>query len=370
MSLLAAVGGADGPGLEPLLPGGGDVGRQVQGADAGMVGFQVFPEPQPEGTGELVEGAVVDAGLALAQVVDEQVADGLAGDVVAADHLLGGERPGELGADHPDRGRGAGREGPGGVQELVEERAVPVVGVGLAGEHGQGAVQQLDAVAGGDVGDEAALGGHDQADPLDRRVERGVPGAGGFPQRLQGGDPGGVADPAHLGGDPGRGGGGQQPGQPGADDVAADQLGQPGAEPAAQFPCPGAVVAGGLQAGQHLVAPVRGPAGLGAAGVPPLLPRRPGVQLEPVEDLQHGQLPPVPDAGPLGDERRGEHPPHHGEPVRGGRRPGRRDRAGREPFHHRQGLGAEPPRRGLRRGGHRGGHQRPFPNSTSRLSGR
>ncbi len=122
-------------------------------------------------------------------------------------------------------------------------------------------------------------------------------------------------------------------------------------EPAAQFPCPGAVVAGGLKAGQHLVAPVRGLVGLGAAGVPSLLPRRSGVQFEPVEDLQHGQLPPVPDAGPFGDERRGEHPPHHGEPVRGGRRPGRRDRAGREPVHHRQGLGAEPPRRGLRRGG-------------------
>ena len=265
-----------------------------------MVDLQVFPEPQPEGTGELVEAAVVDAGLTLAQVVDDQVADGLAGEVVAGDHLLGGERPGELGADHPDGGRGAGREGPGGVQELVEERAVPVVGVGLAGERGQGAVEQLDAVAGGDVGEQAAFGRHDQADPLDGRVERGVPGAGGFPQCLQGGDAGGVADTAHLGGDAGGGGGGQQPGQPGADDVAADQLGQPGAEPAAQLPCPGAVVAGGLQAGEHLVAPVRGPVRLGAAGVPSLLPRRPGVQLEPVEDLQHGQFPPVPDAGPSG----------------------------------------------------------------------
>jgi hypothetical protein len=36
-----------------------------------MVDLQVFPEPQPEGTGELVEAAVVDAGLALAQVVDD-----------------------------------------------------------------------------------------------------------------------------------------------------------------------------------------------------------------------------------------------------------------------------------------------------------
>ena len=159
--LLAAAGRADGPGLDALLPRGGDVGRQVQGADAGVVGLQVLPEPQHQGRGQLDEGAVVDAGLALAQVVHEQVADRPAGQVVAVDQLLGGQLPGEPGADHPDRGRRAGREGPGGVQELVEERAVPV-GAGAVGEHLPAAVQQLDAVAGGDVGDQAALGRHDQ----------------------------------------------------------------------------------------------------------------------------------------------------------------------------------------------------------------
>ena len=47
-----------------------------------------------------------------------------------------------------------------------------------------------------------------------------------------------------------------------------------------------------------------------------------------------------------------------------------RDRAGRELLHHHQRLGAELPGPGNRPAGHRGGHQRPFPNSTSRLSGR
>ena len=47
--LLAAAGGADGPGLDALLPPGGDVGRKVQGADAGVVGLEVLPEAAGSG---------------------------------------------------------------------------------------------------------------------------------------------------------------------------------------------------------------------------------------------------------------------------------------------------------------------------------
>jgi hypothetical protein len=199
--LLAAAGGADGPGLDALLPPGGDAGRQVQGADAGVVGLEVLPEAQAHGHCQLDEGVVVDAGLAFAQVVHQQVADRAAGQVVAVDQLLDGQLPGELGVDHPDRGRGAGRGDPGHVQELVEERAVPA-DAGAMGEQEPAAVQQLDAVAGGDVGDQAALGGHDQGDPLDRRGERGPADSAALPQLFQGGDPSGVAGPAHLLGDP------------------------------------------------------------------------------------------------------------------------------------------------------------------------
>jgi hypothetical protein len=256
------------------------------------------------------------------------------------------------------------------VQELVEERAVPV-GLGRAGEHLPGDVQQFDAVAGGDVGDQAALGGHDHRDALERRDERGLPDGAGLPQCLQARDPGGVAGAAHLRGEPARAGGVQQPGQPRADHVAADQLGQAGAEPVVQFPAPGAEPAGGLQLGQHPPAPVGCHVGLGAGRGPAFLPGRARVQLKPVQDLQHGQFPPVPDLDVIDDERRGEQPPGHREPVRLRRGPGRRDRPGRESRHQRPGLGAELPGRGGRLGpGVCGGHQRPFPNSTSRLSAR
>jgi hypothetical protein len=120
-----------------------------------MPGWWVSRSFQNRGTrvdDQADEGAVVDAGLALAQVVHEQVADGSATQAVSVDQLFDAQLPGELRTDHPDRGRGPGREDPGGVQELVEERAVPVA-LGRAGKHLPGDVQQLDAVAGGDVGD-------------------------------------------------------------------------------------------------------------------------------------------------------------------------------------------------------------------------
>lgn len=60
-----------------------------------MVVLQVFPESQRQRGGQAGQGVVVDAGLAFAQVVHEQVADGTAGQVVAVDELLDGELPGE-----------------------------------------------------------------------------------------------------------------------------------------------------------------------------------------------------------------------------------------------------------------------------------
>ena len=197
-----------------------------------MVVFQVFPEPQAQRPGQAGEGAVVDAGLAFAQVAHEQVADGPAGQVVAVDELPGGALPGEPDADHPDRGRRAGREHPGRVQELVEERGVhagPVVCL-------HGALQQLHAVAGGDVAGRPALGGHDHGDPLDRRAGRGPGEAAGLRQFPQGRDPGGVAGPAHLPGEFARGVGGQQPGQARPQDITADQLHQAAAERLAGLP--------------------------------------------------------------------------------------------------------------------------------------
>jgi len=95
-----------------------------------------------------------------------------------------------------------------------------------------------------------------------------------------------------------------------------------------QLPAAGSEFPGGLQLGDRLVPPVGGPVGPGAGGVPAFLPRLPRVQLKPVEDLQHGQLPRVPGVDVLGEERRCQHPPHHREPACGRRLPGRRDRSG------------------------------------------
>jgi hypothetical protein len=78
------------------------------------------------------------------------------------------------GADHRDVGWSTGREHPGLVQELVEERVVPVA-AGPVVEQSSAAVRQLDAVDGSGAGDEAALGRHDQGDPLDGRGDVAFP---------------------------------------------------------------------------------------------------------------------------------------------------------------------------------------------------
>jgi hypothetical protein len=73
-----------------------------------------------------------------------------------------------------------------------------------AGEHLAAVLQQLQAVAGGDVTDASALGRHDQRDPLDRGQEGGVCDDTGLAQRLQLSDPFRVADPGHFLGHPRR----------------------------------------------------------------------------------------------------------------------------------------------------------------------
>ena len=52
-----------------------------------MVGFQVGPE-HAEFAGQLLQAAVVDRWLAFSQIVDEQVTDGLAGELMPVDHFL------------------------------------------------------------------------------------------------------------------------------------------------------------------------------------------------------------------------------------------------------------------------------------------
>src|SRR5437773_1875258 len=63
--------------------GRGDVRGQAERADARVMGLQVLPEAQRQRAGQARQGVVVNAGLALAQVVREQVTDGPAGQIVA-----------------------------------------------------------------------------------------------------------------------------------------------------------------------------------------------------------------------------------------------------------------------------------------------
>ena len=58
-----------------------------------MVGLEVFPEQQAQVGRQRSQGGVVQGGLALAQVVHQQVADRAAGQVVAVDELVGGGCP-------------------------------------------------------------------------------------------------------------------------------------------------------------------------------------------------------------------------------------------------------------------------------------
>jgi hypothetical protein len=60
----------DRDGLEPLplFPGVSNLNGQVQAVDAGVVTFQVGPEPSGEQERQLVEAAVIHRGLAFRQV--------------------------------------------------------------------------------------------------------------------------------------------------------------------------------------------------------------------------------------------------------------------------------------------------------------
>ena len=164
-----AAGSPDGlgDGAQPLLPGGGDVGGQAQAVDARVVVLQVGPEQLAEHGGQRLQAGVVQRGLAFLQVVHQQVADRAAGQPVAVDQL--GGRPLPAGAQLPQRRRGPRPEDAHRVQHPVEQVRRPdrgAVRLGLG-------VQQLQDVAGGDVAERAALGGHDERGAVD-----GPPGGG------------------------------------------------------------------------------------------------------------------------------------------------------------------------------------------------
>nr|WP_161563049.1 hypothetical protein [Streptomyces antimycoticus] len=77
-------------GEQPLLPAIDRFLRQAEGIDAGVVGLDVGPGHARQLTGQSDEGAVVDAGPALFEIADQQVARGCALEVVEVDPFGGG----------------------------------------------------------------------------------------------------------------------------------------------------------------------------------------------------------------------------------------------------------------------------------------
>ena len=126
-----------------------------------MVLLQVSPEQAAQGVGHAHQGGVVEFGGPLGQVGGEQLPHGLAVQAVLADEFGGGAL-----ARHP--GRLQDRRGPGGKHAGLGQQRIeqgPVVGsltlVLLQ------RVADLDAVADGDVADQAALVEQDPRDPVE-----------------------------------------------------------------------------------------------------------------------------------------------------------------------------------------------------------
>ncbi|MDV9168577.1 Tn3 family transposase [Streptomyces sp. W16] len=118
-------------GGQARLPSLGDLGRQGEGVDPGVVSLQVGPEVGCEDPGQPLERVVVHRGLALGQVVDDDVANRAAAQLVAVDQVADADLSGE-GLQSAERGRDVGRELSGRSQPGVGQHrgVVPVLAGG------------------------------------------------------------------------------------------------------------------------------------------------------------------------------------------------------------------------------------------------
>jgi hypothetical protein len=129
-----------------------------------MVDFKILPESFGQVVRQVFEAVVVQAGLALAKVGDQQVTDRAACQAVAVDQLLGCEL--DAGPQLPEPRRGLLAEQPEIVEGLVERRNVTWPGR----QHRGLGVHELRYVADRDVDQGSALGGKDYG-----RALRGEP---------------------------------------------------------------------------------------------------------------------------------------------------------------------------------------------------
>ncbi|WP_395292430.1 hypothetical protein ACF9IK_01670 [Kitasatospora hibisci] len=144
---------------DALFPRLGDLVGQGERGDRGVVALQVAPEQVGQHLGVVDQGAVVQDGGPLGEVVDEHVADRAVGDRVAVDQLGRGELAAGLGLA---QGRWRVLETADGVEDVVGEgqgrdrAAVVPTGLDVVGEVFQVEGQQVLA------GDDAHAGEHVQ----------------------------------------------------------------------------------------------------------------------------------------------------------------------------------------------------------------
>ena len=247
---------------DPVFPAGHLRRGQAQRADAGMMQFQVAPEQPAQDVGDRPQGRVVGGEVPFPEVAHQQVPDGDALDAVLADQLVRGELA--AGGEHPDAGRGLGREHPGCPQQLVEVHS-RAPGLSLDRPRRGG---QLQAVPGGDVADQAALGGHDRCDTAERQVPGQRADLLGIACPAERREGTGVTGPGHLAGEQLQARAGQQPSRVRPDQVPADHQEQPGSQAAAPGAAGGALPA----AESHPAAISRQPAPAWPRRRPPSVP--------------------------------------------------------------------------------------------------
>ncbi len=356
-------------GLDALLPRGGDVGREVQRVDAGVVVLQILPEQQAQMGRQARHGGEVESGLPFAQVADQQVTHGTAGQVVPVDEFFGRELTLIHRAEQPHGGRRVCGKDAHGVQELVEVGALAAPAVLVTLDSAD--LEEFQAVPDGDVADRSALGGHDERDPGQGPGDGDIPGHAGPANGMNCGEATWIADACHLDGQVHGRGGGQQPGDARADDVAADQLQQAGAECHVRRRIVLGDTACLLQPPHRHASPVAVgfPAGVDAAGDPAVLPRLPGPGRQPAQDPDQAEPALVLAGGGVEGKRGGEQPDQYRFLVLAGGFPAGRDRAGRELLPQRRRFRADPAG-SLRGGGARVCHRGSRPNRMSSVSGR
>jgi hypothetical protein len=271
-----------GRGAQPLLPRVGDLGRQTKTVEARVMALEVGPEQIAQVVGERFQAGVIQDWLAFPQVVDQQVPDGAADQLVAVDHLLRCALP--RGAQLPQRRRGVGPEHAHCVQHPVEQ----VGGADRGAMRVRLDVEQLQHITGGDVGDGAALGGEDQGSTVGRaaRGRRGHIGIGRT-QRAQLGESLRVAVLSQdVDQRPTAERGGGQPAHRGPDEIGAE-----GDEkrPEERVVVPPGMVSVLAQPGNRDLPP-KPSGGVGAADQPPVLPGWARLGFQPVKQQSEPSL--------------------------------------------------------------------------------